>query len=111
MDTFIALASVIIPSILTLVGCMINNNVTRAKEQHQIEMQIAAVNAKIEMQIAAVNANYDKSTALIQAHIEELSDRVNKHNGVIERMYKCEDRLNIVEHDIKDIRKDVDDGK
>lgn len=100
MDTFITLLTVIIPSVLTLVGCMVNNNVQRAKEQHQIEMSIQAV-----------NANYDKSTALIQSHIEELSERVNKHNNLIERMYKCEDRLNIIEHDIKDIRKDVDDGK
>lgn len=100
MDTFIALASVIIPSVLTLVGCMINNNVQRAKEQHQIEMSIQAV-----------NANYDKSTALIQTHIEELSERVNKHNNLIERMYKVEDRLNIVEHDLADMRKDFDDGK
>lgn len=100
METFLSIMTVIIPSILTLVGCMINNNVQRAKEQHQIEMSIQAV-----------NANYDKSTALIQAHIEELSERVNKHNNLIERMYKVEDRLNIVEHDIADIRKDVDDGK
>ncbi|MCR4739184.1 MAG: hypothetical protein K5886_02855 [Lachnospiraceae bacterium] len=111
METFVAIVSVIVPSVITLIGCMINNNVTRTKEQHQIEMQIAAVNAKIEMQIAAVNANYDKSTALIRANIEELSDKVNKHNNVIERTYKCEDRLNIVEHDIRDIRKDIDDGK
>lgn len=100
METLLTLATVIIPSVLTLIGCMINNNVQRAKEQHQIEMSIQAV-----------NANYDKSTALIQSHIEELSERVNKHNNLIERMYKCEDRLNIMEHDIADIRKDVDDGK
>ena len=99
-EILLTLATVIIPSVLTLAGCMINNNVTRAKEQHQIEMSIQAV-----------NANYDKSTALIQAHIEELSDRVNKHNNLIERMYKCEDRLNIVEHDISDIKQDMDDGK
>ena len=100
MNTAITLLTVIIPSVLTLVGCMINNNVQRTKEQHSIEMQIQAV-----------NANYDKSTALIQAHIEELSERVNKHNNLIERMYKCEDRLNIIEHDIQDIKSDMDDGK
>ena len=100
MNTAITLLTVIIPSVLTLIGCMINNNVQRTKEQHSIEMQIQAV-----------NANYDKSTALIQAHIEELSERVNKHNNLIERMYKCEDRLNIIEHDIQDIKSDMDDGK
>mgnify|MGYP002521192363 CR=1 FL=1 len=97
MDTAVSLLTVIIPSVLTLIGCMINNNVQREKERHQIEMSIQSV-----------NANYDKSTALIQAQINELSDRVNKHNNLIERMYKCEDRLNIMEHDIQDMR---DDGK
>jgi len=97
MDTAVTLLTVIIPSVLTLLGCMINNNVQREKERHSIEMSIASV-----------NANYDKSTALIQAQINELSDRVNKHNNLIERMYKCEDRLNIMEHDIQDMR---DDGK
>ena len=97
METALNLATVIIPSVLTLIGCMINNNMQRAKEQHNIEMSIASV-----------NANYDKSTALLQAQISELSERVNKHNNLIERMYKCEDRLNILEHDIQDMK---DDGK
>ena len=92
--------SVIVPSAVTLIGCLINNNLQREKEKSEIKMEIASV-----------NANYDKSTALIQAQINELSERVNKHNNLIERMYKCEDRLNIVEHDIADIKKDVDDGK
>lgn len=92
--------SVIVPSAVTLIGCLINNNLQREKEKSEIKMEIASV-----------NANYDKSTALIQAQINELSERVNKHNNLIERMYKCEDRLNIIEHDISDIRKDFDDGK
>ena len=93
METIV---SALIGAVVAIVTCLINNNVQRTKEQHAIEMQIAAV-----------NANYDKSTALIQAQINELSERVNKHNNLIERMYKCEDRLNIVEHDIQDIRDDM----
>lgn len=96
MDAIINLMSIIVPSAITLIGCMINNNLQRAKEQHAIEMKIAEI-----------NANYDKSTALIKQEIQDLSERVNKHNNLIERMYKCEDRLNIMEHEIKDIRDDV----
>lgn len=51
------------------------------------------------------------SNKLTIYRIGQLEEKVNKHNNLIERMYKCEDRLNIVEHDIQDIRKDVDDGK
>lgn len=96
MDAIINIMSIIIPSAITLIGCLINNNVQRTKEQHAIEIQIMEV-----------NSNYDKSTALIKKEIQDLSERVNKHNNLIERMYKCEDRLNIVEHDIQDIKDDV----
>lgn len=96
MDAIINIMSIIIPSAITLIGCLINNNVQRTKEQHAIEIQIMEV-----------NSNYDKSTALIKKEIQDLSERVNKHNNLIERMYKCEDRLNIVEHDIADIKDDV----
>ena len=96
MDAIINIMSIIIPSAITLIGCLINNNVQRTKEQHAIEIQIMEV-----------NSNYDKSTALIKKEIQDLSERVNKHNNLIERMYKCEDRLNIMEHEIKDIRDDV----
>lgn len=93
MDAIISLMGIIVPSAITLIGCMINNNLQRAKEQHAIEMKIAEI-----------NANYDKSTALIKQEIQDLSERVNKHNNLIERMYKCEDRLNIMEHDIADLK-------
>ena len=96
MEAIVNIMGIIIPSAITLIGCMINNNMQRAKEQHAIEMKIAEI-----------NANYDKSTALIKKEIQDLSERVNKHNNLIERMYKCEDRLNIVEHDIQDIKDDV----
>lgn len=96
MDSIINIMSIIIPSAITLIGCLINNNVQRTKEQHAIEIQIMEV-----------NSNYDKSTALIKKEIQDLSERVNKHNNLIERMYKCEDRLNIVEHDIQDIKDDA----
>ena len=93
MDAIINLMGIIVPSAITLIGCMINNNLQRAKEQHAIEMKIAEI-----------NANYDKSTALIKKEIQDLSERVNKHNNLIERMYKCEDRLNIMERDIANLK-------
>lgn len=88
MDALINIMGIIVPSAITLIGCMINNNLQRAKEQHAIEMKIAEI-----------NANYDKSTALIKKEIQDLSERVNKHNNLIERMYKCEvvdSQLNVI---------------
>ena len=93
MDALINIMGIVIPSAITLIGCMINNNMQRAKEQHAIEMKIAEI-----------NANYDKSTALIKKDIADLSEKVNKHNNLIERRYKCEDRLNIMERDIANLK-------
>lgn len=76
METII---SALIGAGVAIITCIINNNMQHTKEQHSIEMQIQAV-----------NANYDKSTALIEQQIRELSERVNKHNNLVERMYDCE---------------------
>ena len=51
------------------------------------------------------------SNRLVTYRLEQLEKKVGEHNNLIERMYKAEDRLNIVEHDIQELRKDVDDGK
>lgn len=91
-----SIISALIGGAVAVITCVINNNVQRTKEQHALELQISGI-----------NANYDKQTAIIKQQINELSERVNKHNNLIERMYKCEDRLNIIEHDIKDIKDDI----
>lgn len=91
-----SIISALIGGAVAVITCLINNNVQQQRERHAIEMQIAEI-----------NANYDKQTALITQQINELSERVNKHNNLIERMYKCEDRLNIIEHDISEIKDDI----
>lgn len=47
------------------------------------------------------------SQKLTAYRIAELEKKVEKHNNLIDRMYSAEDRLNIVEHDIADIRGDI----
>lgn len=76
METVIAAGLSAIAAIIT---CVINNNIQRVKEQ-----------AAIERKIDSINANYDKQTALITQQIVSLTEHVNKHNNVIERMYDCE---------------------
>lgn len=44
------------------------------------------------------------SNKLTGYRIEQLEKKVEKHNNLIERMYKCEDRLNIIEHDISELK-------
>ncbi len=46
-----------------------------------------------------------KTRAVLEYKIEELQKRVEKHNNVIERVYKLEGRVTELEHDIRDTRK------
>lgn len=53
-----------------------------------------------------------KSTALIAYRLEQLEEKVNKHNQVIERTYKLEEqealfeeRLKVANHRIEDLEK------
>lgn len=45
-----------------------------------------------------------KSTALIAYRLEQLERKQDKHNNLIERMYKVEGRLTEAEHDIRDLK-------
>ena len=42
-----------------------------------------------------------KSAALIAYRLEQLEDKVNKHNNVIERTYRLEERTELQEEKIK----------
>lgn len=46
--------------------------------------------------IATVAANR-KDNALVKYRIDQLDSKVNKHNNLIERMYKLEERVSILE--------------
>lgn len=46
--------------------------------------------------IATVAANR-KDNALVKYRIDQLDTKVNKHNNLIERMYKVEERISILE--------------
>lgn len=45
-----------------------------------------------------------QQTDLTLYRIDELEQKVSKHNGVIERTYKLEGRMTEAEHDIRDLK-------
>ena len=45
-----------------------------------------------------------KQSVLIAYRIEELEKKVNKHNNLIERMYKAEGDITELQHDVKDMK-------
>ena len=44
-----------------------------------------------------VYVSNNKSNAIWQYRLEELEKRVNQHNNLIDRMYKVEERVGIIE--------------
>lgn len=51
--------------------------------------------------IATITAN-KKSSAITDLKIEELTKKVNQHNNLIDRMYKVETKIAVIEDELKD---------
>lgn len=48
------------------------------------------------------------SNKLIGYRIEQLEKKVDKHNNVIERVFRLEDNEKLLDHRLNDLEKDVD---
>ena len=44
---------------------------------------------------------------LVQYRLQQLEDKVNKHNNIIERTYILEGQMTEVQHDIRDIKQRI----
>lgn len=49
-------------------------------------------------------ARQEKAISLIEYKIDELSQRVEKHNSVIERTFTLEGQMHEVQHEIRDLK-------
>lgn len=64
----------------------------------------ASIVAAMIANIAAMfrtSRKVDTQIALIEQKIDQLSTRVEKHNNVIERMYKLEGEVGEIQHEIR----------
>ena len=46
-----------------------------------------------------------KSMALIMYRLEQLEEKVNKHNNLIDRMYKAETNIEVIQEEVKNIKR------
>ena len=44
------------------------------------------------------------SARLTQYRLQQLEEKVNKHNNMVERTYRLEGRMDEAEHDIRDLK-------
>lgn len=72
------------------------------------ETIIVAVLALIGTLVGSYFSN-QKTTALIACRLEQLEQKVNKHNSVIERTYKLEKQESVMEEQIKVINHRIED--
>lgn len=57
---------------------------------------ISGLSVAVPSIIATVVSNR-KSTTLLEYKVNELTEHVNKHNNLIDRMYKIENRVTLLE--------------
>jgi len=50
-----------------------------------------------------------KSAALVEYRLQQLEEKVQAHNNLVERMYEAEDRLNIQDEKLKVANHRIDD--
>lgn len=65
---------------------------------------ISGLSVAVPSVIATILSNR-KSNALMVYRIGQLEDKVNKHNNLIERMYKVETRVTLIEDEMKGLEK------
>ena len=83
----------IISGLVTLVTAIGTWHFTAKKDSNANKALVLAKVAELKDDITAVNANVQQQFAVQTLQIETLSERVEKHNNVMERMFKLEQRV------------------
>lgn len=84
VDSSIVVA--IITGIITLIGTIVTVITTNRQTVAALSEQSKIADEKINSRIG-----------IIETKVDTLSDQVKKHNSLIERMYKVEERVSILE--------------
>ena len=68
----------------------------------------AAISAAATLVVCLVtnHASAEKTRAVLDYRLGQLESKVDKHNHLVERMYKAEGRMTEMEHDIRDLKGD-----
>lgn len=69
---------------------------------------ISGVCVAVPSLIATIKLN-GKNQALLEYRLKQLEEKVNKHNQIVERTYKLEDRCNVFDEKIKVANHRIDD--
>ena len=65
---------------------------------------IAAAAITAACSLVGVYVSNRKSAAVIELRLKMLEERVNRHNSLVERMYKAEGQITELQHDVTDLK-------
>lgn len=120
MDLFIPILTTVCTSIFTVFGIWLTEKAQTKRKGMDIDANKEHDNyLRLESRINSLDNKVDGLTDIVSefkaAHqqtvtmIEVLSDRVEKHNNVIERTYECERLISVHEEKIKVANHRIDD--
>lgn len=103
-------ATAIISAVTTLLVSIGTWNVTMRQHREKTQQDMNKALDEVKDTMTASNANIQQHLSIIDLKIETLSNRVEKHNGVIERTYKLEqetavqtEQIKVVNHRLADL--------
>lgn len=91
------MSDTIIVAAISLIGTVIT---VLAANRHTL----AELDKKSELSDAKIDAKLERHQAVTDTKIDELTRKVERHNNMIERVYKLEGRMTEAEHDIRDVK-------
>lgn len=70
---------------------------------------IALVTGAVTLAVCLVNnfLQQSKTRALLEYKLNELTQRVNKHNDLVERTYRLEEQLSVIDEKLKELTRRV----
>lgn len=110
MDT--AIITALISAAVTLIGCIVNNYAQQRKHDEDQDRRMTDLSHSQEMQVLEVKDAVTQQIAVLVVKVDELAEKVEKHNHVIERTYKLErdievqgEKISVANHRISDLEK------
>lgn len=102
----------IISAVTTLLVSIGTWHVTMRQHRIRTQQDMTKALDDVKNAMTASNADIQQHLSIIDLKIETLSDRVEKHNGLIERTYKLEqetavhtEQIKVANHRIEDLEK------
>ena len=107
-----AIIAALIAAAVSILGMLVNNATLERKRQSEQTKLFSELFAKIDKQSELSDEKIRGEINVIKTEIKELRGEVQKHNSVVERVYKLEqygavysEKISVANHRIEDLEK------